>query len=198
MNPSVNNVINIDTPSPENVYSYLKRWEEEEKFAFPEKALSNLFVHTYPKNTVLDQILIKASALNNLYYTNIFNILAVAKHIHALDIDERLNSGDISLVMDLAAVNIDNTHRFFYSFATKYCSFHKPDIFPIYDFYVEKVLSHFGRRDKFFTFDSSDLRDYRTFIRVHVAFQKHYGLTEFSKRQLDHYLWLAGKDFWGK
>lgn len=184
----------IDTPSPEIVRSYLKLWEEEEKYALPERALSNLFAHTYPKNTDLDQILIKASALNNLFSTNIFNILEVAKHIQALDIDERLRSGDLSLVDELAKIDFNNKSWCFFSFATKYCSFHNPEFFPIYDSYVEKVLLYFGRLDKFFTFDASDLRDSHTFIRVHDAFQKHYGLTAFNKRQLDHYLWLVGKD----
>ena len=46
-----------------------------------------------------------------------FSIFSVAKHILELDIDERLRTGDLSLVNDIAEVK--ELDRTFYSFATK-------------------------------------------------------------------------------
>lgn len=186
---------NIPHPSPEQVILYLKKREELKRDVVQSRALEILFTQTYPRNTDIHQVLIKASALNDFYNTRIFNIWRVAEHIRDLDIDERLLSGDMSLVDDLANVNLgNNIHKRFYSFATKYCSFHQPELFSIYDRFVEKMLLHFRRIDKFYTFNAPDLRDYPKFRAILDAFQEYYGLTRFSKRELDHYLWLVGSE----
>ena len=131
--------------------------------------------------------------------TNILNIWPVAKQIQSLNIDKRLSEGDATLVNELAAVDFGNDkHKNFYSFATKYCNFHQPDQFPIYDRYVASLLLHFKKVDHFYAFNASDLRDYPTYRTIINAFQAHYGLMEFSKRQLDHYLWMAGKEYFSK
>lgn len=76
--------------------------------------------------------------------TNIFSPSKVAKHIIDLHIDERLAAGDVTLVNEIARVDMDNgTVGNFYSFATKYCSHHKPLDYPIYDSYVVKLLCYF-------------------------------------------------------
>ncbi|AJD01244.1 hypothetical protein [Campylobacter lari] len=110
-----------------------------------EKALEKLFTKTYPKNNDMDDILIKASSLNDFYSTNIFSIFPVAKHIKNLKIDESLENGDLTLVSKIANVKINGVNKNFYSFASKYCSHHKPLIFPIYDYYVDKVLITFKK-----------------------------------------------------
>ena len=51
---------------------------------------------------------------------------------------------------DIARVNINGKDRNLYSFATKYCSHHNFNDYPIYDEYVAKVLLHFQRKDKFY------------------------------------------------
>jgi hypothetical protein len=67
----------------------------------------------------------------------------VAKHICALEIDVRLNTGDVTLVEDIQYVAIGNTKKNFYSFASKYCSHHNPLDYPIYDSYVDEVAPLF-------------------------------------------------------
>jgi len=191
--------LNIPRPSSELVKSYNEQWEELEPFSVPSAALDILFTKTYPSNTDLKQILIKATALNDLFKTNIMNIWPVAKHIKSLDIDKRLCEGDATLVNDLASVDFGNDKlKNFYSFATKYCHFHQPGKFSIYDRYVANLLLHFKSVDKFYAFDAIDLRNYPKYLTILKAFQKHYGLTEFNQRQLDHYLWMAGKEYFGK
>lgn len=121
------------------------------KVELDEESLSYLFNETYPHNTNLKEINIKVSALNTLYSTHLrsytFN---VAKHIHSLAIDDRLKQGDITLVDDIIKTPRGEGKQFrCYSFATKYCSFHRPDIFPIYDSYVDKLLVHLQKQDGF-------------------------------------------------
>lgn len=192
MRSSVNR---IPAPTRQQVEYYLKVWDEQENYVLQEHALDKLFFDVYPSNTDINDILIKASSLNDFYSTNIFSIFTVAKHIQSLDIDTRLMNGDASLVDDIATVEINGKKKRFYSFASKYCSHHQPKLFPIYDSYVEKVLRHFRKVDGFYLFDDGDLKNYSKFIDVLNAFQKFYHLEEYNKKDLDRYLWQLGKEY---
>lgn len=89
----------------------------------------------------------------------------------------------------------------FYStniFASKYCSHHQPLMYAIYDNYVEKVLLYFKRRDKFYNFNNSDLRNYPAFINIIHKFQESYGLTAYNLKEIDKYLWQLGKSYYKK
>lgn len=185
----------IEQPSSEQVEYYLQRWDEQENYKLQENALDKLFFETYPTNTDINDILIKASSLNDFYSTNIFSIFNVAKHIHGLKIDSRLASKDLTLVDDIANVVINGKQLRFYSFASKYCSHHMPENFPIYDSYVEKILKYFKQKDKFYEFMNEDLKTYHKFIDVLNAFQAYYGLQQYNKKDLDRYLWQLGKRY---
>ena len=153
-----------------------------------------LFKSFCPSNTVLEHILLKVTALNAFYSTNILSTFPVAKHIFNANIDSRLQAGDPLLVNELAAVTIAGKQKYFYSFASKYCNHHVPESFPIYDSFVEKMLLHFSGTESFAQFTKQDLKNYRTFVQVITDFRKFYSLEQFSLRQIDVYLWLAGKD----
>ena len=141
----------------------------------------------------------KASCLNDFYSTNIFAIHSVAEHILSVkDLDKRLKAGDIKLVRELGNVKIGDNKRYFYSFATKYCSHHNPIAFPIYDSYVEKVLVYFNKVDKFSSFKIKDLKDYRKFKGILLDFQRYYKLERFNLKEIDRYLWLLGKAYFSK
>lgn len=185
--------INIEIPSSEQVQYYLNEWDKQENYVLQENALDKLFFVTYPNNTDINDILIKASSLNDFYSTNIFSIFSVAKHICSLNIDKRLREGDLSLVDDIADISIGGKQKRFYSFASKYCSHHEPTLFPIFDFYVERVLIHFRQADHFYDFQNEELKQYPKFMAVLDAFQQHYSLMEYNKKDLDRYLWQLGK-----
>ena len=139
--------------------------------------------------------MLKVSALNDFYSTNIYDTFTVSKHILNCKVDEELKNGNIGLVDQIAPVTISGKTRNFYSFASKYCSHHKPEIYPIYDSYVEKMLMHFKKKDKFYNFKKDELKKYKKFIEVIQAFKIFYKLNTFSLRQIDIYLWLAGKEY---
>lgn len=188
----------VEHPSIEQVEFYLKAWDEQENYVLQEHALDKLFFETYPNNTDINDILIKAASLNDFYSTNIFSIFTVAKHILSLDIDKRLQDGDASLVDDIADVTIGGKKRRFYSFASKYCSHHKPTLFPIYDSFVDKVLRYFRKVDGFCSFSDEDLKNYPRFIEILNQFQRFYGLEDVNKKDLDRYLWQLGKRYYPK
>ncbi len=187
-------------PTVDEVNKYIKRWNgpENEVGKNKEMALKKLFKELCPENKDFNDILIKCSTLNDFYSTNIFDVHTVALRIMNLNIDECLKQGDYKIVEDIAEVNVGKTgksksKRYFYSFATKYCSHHQPEWYAIYDSYVEKLLMEFQKRDKFSTFKLKDLKRYPEFMRVIHDFQRHYGLEEFTVKELDQYLWQLGK-----
>ena len=167
--------------------------------SFFEKALDKLFFQLCKTNVDLSDILIKCSALNDFYSTNIFDIHSVAKHIFRIPrIDERLVQGDLSLIDEISHVEVgkDKKEHCFYSFASKYCSHHQPFKYAIFDNYVEKVLVYFRKRDHFFEFQNEELRYYPSFISIVRKFQKYYGLEDYNLKQIDKYLWQLGKEYY--
>jgi len=192
------NTIVIPKPSKEEIDKYLSKWNTLEDYSLQEDALDKLFFKLCPKNEDLTDILLKSSTLNDFYSTNIFKIYPLARHILSLNIDSRLNEGDANLVKDIQYVKYYKGIKNFYSFATKYCSHHKPLDYPIYDSYVDLVLRHFRKCDEFSIFQDSDLKDYPTFKNILLDFQSFYGLNEYNLKQIDQYLWLLGKDYFPK
>lgn len=182
-------------PNKREVEKYLAKWDSLENYVLQESALDKLFFYTYPNNTDINDILIKASALNDFYSTNIFSIFPVAKHILSLNIDSRLKSGDETLVNDIANIVINGKQKNFYSFATKYCSHHFPKIFPIYDSYVEKVFVYFQKKDNFSKFKRADLKNYKKFKNTLIEFKKFYNIDEYNLKDIDRYIWQLGKDY---
>ena len=187
-------MINVSTPSKKEVEKYLNKWKHRENTILHENALDKLFLETYPKNNDINEVLIKSSSLNYFYYTNIFSIIPVAKHIIEIKTDERLEKNDTSLVNDMANINISGVDKNFYSFATKYCSRHNPKEFPIYDSYVDKCLMYFKRKDNFAKFVKKDLKDYKKFKEILVSFKKFYDIDEYDLKDIDMYLWQLGKE----
>ncbi len=183
------------TPDEGIVKVYLKRWGTLENYILQEKSLSLLFNELCPGNTKIESVLLKVSALNDFYSTNIFDTYTVSKHILSCKIDSELEKGDVGLVNKIATVTISGKTRNFYSFASKYCSHHKPETYPIYDSYVEKMLMHFKKKDRFSRFKKDELKQYDKFLEVIQSFKKFYHLDDFSLRQIDIYLWLAGKEY---
>ena len=188
-------------PSVDEVKRYIDKWNGLENYVNQEKALDMLFREKCRYNTDIRDVLIKCSALNDFYSTNIFDVHSVAKHIWKLNIDKRLADGDLSLVKDISEVMVGNPpqKRSFYSFATKFCSHHQPEKYAIYDSYVEKLLMDFKKRgDEFSAFKLSDLKEYDCYMKVIRDFQNYYGLEQFTVKQIDQYLWQLGKEYFNQ
>ena len=189
----------IKSPNKEIVKHYLEKWDTLENYTAQESALNKLFRDLCPQNISLDDVLLKVATLNTFYSTNIYNVFAVARHIVHLNIDERLRQGDDSLVTDIASghgvVNKKGGKEIqFFSFATKYCSHHRPQVYPIYDSFVEDFLVYLSKVDDFTYFRREDLRDITVFKQTLMKLREFYGLEEFTLKQIDQYLWQYGKE----
>ena len=187
------------TPTAEEIEKRQDEWDSLESYTLQEKALNFIFKDNYTLNNKIEQVLLKVCSLNAFYSTNIFDIFAVAKHIVNLDIDERLQNKNHKLVNDLSLIKMRNgTIKNFYSFATKYCSHHFEDDYPIYDSYVEAMLLHYKKQDRFSNFHKVNLKDYPLFCGILDEFRKFYKLDRFTLKQIDKFLWLTGKEFFEK
>lgn len=184
-------------PSEAELLRYLGEWDTLVDYVDQENGLAMLFRgdETFAANTDMRHVIVKCAVLNDFYATNIFKIASVARKIVSIPgFDARLAAGDRNLVEEIAVV--DNRRN--YSFATKYCSHHKPELFPIYDRYVADVLHEMRRREPGnFRFRSKDaLKDYMTFCEAIDDFSKAYGLEAYSYKEIDRYLWQLGKEYY--
>jgi len=180
----------LPVPTEDLIKSYIDQFDQSEDVA--ERALSKLF-GLFPANTALDVVLLKVVTLNALYSTNIFATLKVAAHIVHLDIDPLLKTGQPEVVHQIAKVQLGSKIRNNYSFATKYCSRHNPAEYPIFDSFVEEMLWGYRKQDNFSSFDRKDLLKYSQLKQAMLAFRQHYGLSTFELKDIDKFLWRAGK-----
>lgn len=186
-------VVLIATPTSSEVKRQLTEWSALPKYVAQESSLDKLF-STFGTNTTLEDVLIKTSCLNDFYSTNIFSVYDVAVHILSIpDLDLRLRAGDLALVNEIA--NVKRLGKTFYSFASKFCSHHEPDKYPIYDYYVEKMLLYFKGKEKFSKFKKEELKDYKCFYKNLKEFTTFYSLTTFTMKEIDRYLWMTGRKY---
>lgn len=185
----------LPKPTADYVWQRIEQFDGDPRYYGAEQACGLVF-EQWPRNTTLDEILVKVTVLNRLYSTNIYDVWTVADHIQKLDIDARLASGDVTLVADIARVTLGGKRRNFYSFAAKYCAWHEPDHFPIFDSYVEWILWEYKKAHAFDKFAKYELRDYPRFVSILDTFRTHFHLNDFSRKQIDKYLWIEGVTNW--
>ena len=113
----------------------------------------------------------------------------MAEEIRKLDIDEKFYKiKPVNLVLEIASINIPGYRRSVgLVFSSKYCHFHYPDKFPIYDRFARIALSDLTGEKK------------KTYLNNYFQFKK--DLDELmsdldwksSYIEIDKYLWLYGQ-----
>ena len=186
----------LPNPTPQLVRRYIKNFDRENQEI--ECTLAELFA-LFPKNTENSQVVVKASAINILFQTWISGITTVANHITNLDIDSAIERGDAEIVDRIARVKFKEKIRRNYSFATKYCFWHRPNSYPMYDWRVDYCLWEYRVQDpaRSFQFKRTDLRNYDEFRKIVDNFKVCYGLTDFTYREIDKFLYHLGGEFGG-
>jgi hypothetical protein len=187
----------LTKPSAEDIRQAGVEFDSENKIL--EEALQELFGQ-YPHNSQHAQVLLKVTALNTFYSTQIPlyheskpTIFDVAEHIVALDIDSDLEQGDDGLVSRLAKTEVPRKRVYvYYSFATKYCSWHNPNAYPIFDGHVYAYLCHLMKHDCLDRFRLDDLWDYPILKKVIKEFQERNQLGDFTFKDIDKFLYLQG------
>ena len=181
-------------PSPALVNAAIREFEDDPDTSSTDAALTLLF-NRFPLNDSLQPVLLKATAVNSLYATNVYALLQVARHILHLNIDPCLANGDPEIVDRVAKFSVKGKSRQILSFASKYCSWHRPEHYPIYDSFVARLLLAYGHRDGFSRFTETELRVYQRFRGVVGDFREFYGLQALTFKQLDKFLWGYGRRY---
>ncbi|STQ83719.1 hypothetical protein [Helicobacter fennelliae] len=194
------------------VRNALDEWQtlENGKYRENELALIDLVKH-YKSNDSLKSILLKIATLNEFYSTNIKRAFSMANHILKLDIDTKLKAlkdsphNELRCCKELvhSIANLEGTN--FISFASKYCSFHNQELFPIFDNLVAKVLCQLQKSDNFSDFNprrfannpQHQLRDYAIFKKAILDFINFYDLKDFNFKEIDRFLWQKGRKEFG-
>ena len=170
------------------VKKYLEEWKtyRKSKMMHQENALNTLF-RNWPKNDDLSTILLKVSVLNNFYSTKIDDTYSVGKLIFDMKIDSRLKKNDLTLVDKISKKSKELRNREIYSFASKYCSFHKPEVYPIFDSRNEIILNYYKKEMQRIKFN---LRDYDNYMNVINLYKTTFGLEQFTYKEIDRFNWL--------
>lgn len=182
----------LPRPTPDLVRWYINQFDQSQQVV--EQALTKLFTYL-PENTQVEDVLLKVVALNDLYRTGILATYKVAEHIVKQGIDSALRAGDPAVIDRIARVQLGERHRTNYSFATKYAAWHYPNNFSIYDSFTDQLLWKYQKQEQFSVFRHNDLWHYAQYMTVIRHFQQYYQLTQFSLKDIDKFLWGAGKHY---
>jgi hypothetical protein len=178
----------LPTPTVNLVQAECDAFDLEDQLI--EEALRLLWAQ-FPHNSETSHVLLKVVVLNTLYSTRIrdIDVEPLARHIVTLNIDPLLDQGELA-----AVERIYNCPplKMYYSFATKFCSWHNPTAYPIYDHNADECLWSYKKQDRFANFNRQDLGYYEKFVATVTAFRNHYGLSSFNFRQLDKFLVRSG------
>ena len=172
-------------------------------YALQENVLLGIF-EKYPNNTNLSEVLLKTTKLNTFYSTGILDIKSVSEHICNLantrDIDARIKSGDPSVVNEIAKVNHNGKIICHLSFASKYCSFHNPDAYPIYDSIVWHAFTVLKKKGflSIRPFSEQQIKaDFKKYIDIYEHFILISGINNITPKpnykDVDRYLWGSQK-----
>lgn len=132
MLPSIGNV-----SEAQKIYKKVLSWKKIDDLLYNEFKNIN-------SNIDNDEVAFKIILIDKLYNCNLMiDITKLAGSIVAKKIDHDLEKNNpVNLVKDIANIKIANSRkRVGLVFSSKYCHFHQPNRFPIYDTFARKGLS---------------------------------------------------------
>jgi hypothetical protein len=188
----------VTNPSADDIRQAGAEFDTENNIL--EEALQLLF-RQYPRNTQRAEVLLKVTALNTLYSTHIPlyrksipTIFDVVEHIVTLGTDSDLELGDDGLVNRLARTEVRGKKTYYYySFATKYCSWHNPNAYPIFDGNVYAYLCHLVNHGGLDHFVQNEMWNYPKFKGVIEELRDRNRLKSFTFKDIDKFLYLQGR-----
>jgi len=156
-----------------------------------------LTIRTFPSNTDLHHVTIKAIIINTLYGTVIYDVPRISRHIAGLFVDQKLAIADLSLIDDIRkghGIGTDSKERNLYSFATKYVHFHKPDAYPLYDNLVKELLPAINNAVDFSQrFTQKSLLTYQTYKNIIDSLMDFMNVSNWGYKRFDEGLWVIAR-----
>jgi|HubBroStandDraft_1064217.scaffolds.fasta_scaffold220324_1 hypothetical protein len=84
------------------------------------------------------------------------------------------------------------TRKHYFSFATKFCSWHNQEAYAIYDQNMWEALRAYKSKELGFQFKDSECKDRTCFQAIVKRFEATYDLEAYSLKDVDEFLWLVG------
>lgn len=184
-------------PTAEVIKGFVDSFNKENFYDSENYLAAIKLTKAFRKNDDYKNVFIKVNFINGAFKTTIGDTFGVAKQVFekVKNIDTRLKQGDTSLVDEIALYKVPKSKkvRNNFSFATKFCHCHKPDLFPINDKYVRNSLFEFNKHFKFSKFTKKSLLDYDNFLEVLADFRKIVDDKKISFATIDRFLWALGR-----
>lgn len=192
-----------------------------------DKEKATEYVFQDKSNDKIEVVLAKVVILNEFYSTRLnsnppqnskgkkrrlpVDLVNMAKHIVCCqDFDRYWSSDDVEeqvkavayISTGESAYKNNKNHCAAYSFATKYCSWHDSEKFPVVDGYTKGMLYYLNRELQFYekkyqrSLNKTKLNEYSVFCKVYRALQSFLRERgkDFSTKDLDKFLWYYGKE----
>ena len=161
-------------------------------FVTKSKQLYEIFQKQVPGNSQRHDVLFKVAALCGLYEDLHVNAERMTDHILAIkNFDIRLAKGVMSLVDDIAKYS-DKSYFAVY-FARMYCGYHRPDLYPMGDRYIEYAIMNYAWLMKMPQPYYSELKRYGVFKKFFQALMRHCELEHLPQEDILHFLYFVGK-----
>jgi hypothetical protein len=179
----------LPEPTLQRVAEEIDTFNKAEEFV--ETTVKNLF-EARRANTSKYEVLAKVVVLNQLYSARVLNkhVQGFAEKIAKSDIDPMLDEGSPEAVT--AICSCCNEMRY-YSFATKYCTWHRPDLYCMWDGNMDRALWHYQERYRFSDFKRYKPNyEYPVLRRVVGEFRATFGLESINFKGIDQFLWRMG------
>ncbi len=118
----------LPTPTVELVLNECRNFDNAPWSQLGDKALKEVLEH-FPRNIDASHVLVKVLVLNKLYSTRVLDndVESLARHITGLGIDKLLEQGALDAVEHI--YTCPSLEKKYYSFATKFCSWHNPNAY---------------------------------------------------------------------
>lgn len=174
-----------------------KAFDKTPGYPLADQVLTEAF-KSHPRNHSVHSVLLKVALLNSLYRTQIFDVYGMAEHVLDETLDKYLRKGSLEAVSRIrrghAIRRKKGKELDFYSFATKYCHWHRPDVYPMYDWYVNVALRRLNCRLTFSPrFGAEALRDYPFFKDTVDACRASLNCNRLDYKRFDQALWILGQ-----
>ena len=148
-----------------------------------------------------EDVLHKVALLNSLYRTGVIDFDRMADHILTLDLDSLLLSGSADAVERVRKGHGirkgGKTEIDFYSFATKYCHWHEPKKYVIYDSWVDECVPwlccelELGKGLR-----GGALKKYEVLVDRVDAIREALDMPWDDYKRIDQAFWQGGKALW--
>jgi hypothetical protein len=168
-----------------------QRFSAHPTYADAETAITKI-ISAIPTHTELPGVLAKVAVIKTLYATTLYDTGSMARHICSIpDIDYSLSHGNLVIVDRIRQGHGITSRKTikemdFYSFATKYCSFHNREAYPVFDNLVADLVKGLLNA-------TGDMRNYGFFTSCIDNIRQQYATDLETYKDIDMGLWVYAK-----